>query len=135
MIHLIVTRSDKETPYELHIPDNRAWLIPLAIDLMVTLCAKSADYASPSDDMENFRGGGIKGIVNRMMDKFQRIRNFVRNGSLQNESFQDACLDLAGYAFLLIRALSVGVSVEGDLWEDKEQYKPDIPKLPAPEEN
>ncbi len=71
--------------------------------------AKNADYTSGSaDPFANFRASealGVPGVVSiliRMMDKMQRVRSFVEQGSLQvkDETVDDAFQDIVNYAIL-----------------------------------
>ena len=47
------------------------------------------------------------GIMLRMQDKMQRVRTFVNKGTLavQEESWEDACIDLLNYSILLYASL------------------------------
>lgn len=72
--------------------------------------AKNTDYCGGSGDpFANFRISEMLGvhpaigIMMRMTDKMQRIKSFVKNGTLavRAESFEDACDDLVNYAILL----------------------------------
>lgn len=67
---------------------------------------KGADYGTDSDPFANLRAAedfGLEpwlGVALRMDDKMKRIKAFVRNGNLQNESLADSFIDLANYAML-----------------------------------
>lgn len=72
---------------------------------------KNNDYTggkSVADPFANFRMAellglpGEIGLLLRMMDKIQRIRSFVLDGSLSvaSESVDDACDDIVNYAIL-----------------------------------
>ena len=69
---------------------------------------KSHDYANPSDPFANLRESRtIKippyvGCFIRMLDKVNRIKSFINKGKLKNESFADACLDLACYSIICL---------------------------------
>jgi len=114
-VKIIIDYADQTSEEVFEVNPVRQWLLDDLANLLRTLCQKSDDYASPEDDMENFRGGGLRGIYNRLGDKMQRLKNFIKNGNL-HESFEDACLDTAGYALLLKRANDMGLSPEGDSW-------------------
>ncbi len=69
---------------------------------------KSADYGSHGDALANFRTStefGIEdyvGCLIRANDKVRRIKSFIANGSLKNESFEDSLLDLASYSIIAL---------------------------------
>lgn len=69
---------------------------------------KAADYGSDKDPLENIRACSAVGVapftgaVVRMMDKVQRIKAFMVNGKLENESLEDALKDLASYAVICL---------------------------------
>lgn len=56
--------------------------------------AKNQDYSKRDAWYSNFSGGGLKGIINRMSDKFDRLVNLVRRqdgkGAV-DEAFEDTC--------------------------------------------
>jgi hypothetical protein len=66
--------------------------------------AKQADYGTDGDPFANLRasaGFGIApwlGAVVRLNDKVNRIKSFVRNGKLRNESLVDSLRDISVYA-------------------------------------
>ena len=69
---------------------------------------KSADYGRGEDPLANLRGSAEFGIppwvgtVIRATDKVHRLKSFVANGTLKNESVEDSLLDLASYAILAL---------------------------------
>lgn len=78
-------------------------------EIRETHIKKSQDYGDPNDALANIKAGadlvGIepwRGCVIRMADKMQRIKAFCRDGSLANEGFEDALLDLASYAIIAL---------------------------------
>lgn len=62
---------------------------------------KQADYGTPDDPFANYRASediGIPAWKNAFMrgiEKVNRIKAFIRNGSLKNEGVEDAFMDLA----------------------------------------
>jgi hypothetical protein len=72
---------------------------------------KNADYSGTGDDpFANFRRIGhsdqswiLIGFLTRMTDKMARLESFIQRGYLlvEDESFEDSCLDLANYSILL----------------------------------
>ena len=102
----------------LEIPDHFLWMWDAMITCMKTAAAKNHDYSQGQKWYHNFNGGGLKGIVNRMQDKFARLVNILNGNEaeVKDESFDDTCLDLATYSLLLYGARKEGLSVEGDLW-------------------
>jgi hypothetical protein len=78
-------------------------------ELRATHLKKSQDYGDPADPLANIRSGadfvGVepwRGCLIRVADKIQRIKSFCREGSLANEGFEDALLDLASYAVIAL---------------------------------
>jgi len=69
---------------------------------------KAADYGRGEDPLANCRGSrefGVPpwiGTMIRAMDKVHRIKSFVANGSLKNESVEDSLKDLAAYALIAL---------------------------------
>ena len=69
---------------------------------------KAADYGRGADPFANVRASvdfGIPawvGTMVRAMDKVHRIKSFVANGNLKNESVEDSLLDLAAYALIAL---------------------------------
>ena len=72
---------------------------------------KAADYGRGEDPLANCRAAaefGIPpwvGVALRLNDKLHRVKSFVQNGSLKNESIEDSFLDLAAYAAARLRAM------------------------------
>jgi hypothetical protein len=73
---------------------------------------KNRDYCGPGDDpFANFRRSKavnvepINGLAVRFLDKVGRIESFLQAGKLENESFEDAWLDVIGYACLALGML------------------------------
>lgn len=78
-------------------------------ELRATHIKKSQDYGDPADPLANIRSGaefvGVepwRGCLVRVADKIQRIKSFCREGTLANEGFEDALLDLASYAIIAL---------------------------------
>lgn len=69
---------------------------------------KSADYGTGKDPFANCRSGaefGVDpwiGVMIRANDKVQRIKSFLQNGTLKNESVEDSLLDLAAYSLIAL---------------------------------
>ena len=69
---------------------------------------KNTDYANEDDCLANLRGCmrlGLHptvGTVIRMQDKWERIENYFKNGSLLNESLRDSFIDNAIYSLLAV---------------------------------
>lgn len=91
---------------------------PVFLELMdrmrATHIAKGADYSNPSDILSNLRvceQFGVPphmGVLVRMSDKFERLKNLVlkeqkgEGPAVANESLEDTLEDLANYALLMI---------------------------------
>jgi hypothetical protein len=87
--------------------------------------AKNADYTGGNegdDPFANFRATEMLGIpaelgvLTRCLDKFQRIKSFVKNGTLQvkSESVEDAIQDVINYMILLKGIISERQEVKED---------------------
>ncbi len=69
---------------------------------------KSADYGMDGDPFANVRGSADYGVppwigtMLRANDKVQRIKAYIKNGSLVNEGVEDSLLDLAAYALIAL---------------------------------
>src|SRR5438445_13774940 len=72
--------------------------------------SKGSDYGQASgedsDHYANVRASSEYGIAPwvgaylRLSDKIQRIKSFIRNGSLKNESLGDSLLDICTYLII-----------------------------------
>ena len=69
---------------------------------MKLLQAKGHDYSGLEDCLDNLKDFGFMGVVVRIGDKFNRLKNFIKQGELQvsNESVIDTLRDIRNYAFL-----------------------------------
>lgn len=71
-------------------------------------CRKAADYGRGADPFANVRAGGEfgvppwVGVMIRANDKLHRIKSFVQNGALENESVEDSLMDLAAYCLIAL---------------------------------
>lgn len=69
---------------------------------------KAADYGRGADPLANCRASaefGVPawvGVMIRANDKVHRIKSFIANGSLKNESVEDSLMDLAAYALIAL---------------------------------
>lgn len=69
---------------------------------------KSADYGTDTDPLANVRSSGEfgvpawVGVAIRANDKMSRLKSFVAKGKLENESVEDALLDLASYSVIAL---------------------------------
>ena len=86
---------------------------------------KNSDYANDTNPYKNLQGVeriGIeawRGIVIRLMDKFERLENFCRKGefTIKSESLEDTFKDIAVYstlAMILYRKQQEETAVESD---------------------
>ena len=72
--------------------------------------AKNHDYATEENPYKNLEGVtriGIepwRGIVIRLMDKFERVEQFCRSGqfAIKSESLEDTLMDIANYSILAL---------------------------------
>lgn len=69
---------------------------------------KAADYGQGADPLANVRASadfGIPawvGVMVRANDKMHRVKSFLANGNLKNESVEDSLKDLAAYALIAL---------------------------------
>lgn len=69
---------------------------------------KQADYGRGGDPFANVRSStefGVPAWVGAMVrgnDKVSRIKSFIRNGNLKNESLEDSLRDLAVYSIIAL---------------------------------
>jgi hypothetical protein len=69
---------------------------------------KAADYGRGADPLANVRQSvefGVPawiGVMIRANDKMHRIKSFIQNGDLKNESFEDSLMDLAAYCLIAL---------------------------------
>lgn len=69
---------------------------------------KAADYGRGADPLANCRASadfGVPawvGVIMRGNDKMHRIKSFLQNGRLANESVEDSLKDLAAYALIAL---------------------------------
>lgn len=98
--------------------------------------AKNSDYSNGLDPFRNFRKYGAKGFLVRIDDKISRLESLLEkdlNAAVENESFEDTCLDLANYALLLAGFmrdsqeawLAVGRSQENYEYKLKPEFLPE----------
>ena len=72
------------------------------------LITKQADYGP--GNINNAFGGPMNGLMVRIGDKFERLKNLLRGGSTpQHESIEDSFKDMANYAV-------IALMVERGLW-------------------
>lgn len=69
---------------------------------------KAADYGRGADPFANVRASaefGLPawvGVMVRAGDKMHRIKSYIVNGSLKNESLEDSLKDLAAYSLIAL---------------------------------
>lgn len=71
----------------------------IALDNVVLMDKKQRDYGS-----KNISGYGMFGVVVRMSDKFERIKNLFNNRRKKatNESIRDSLRDISNYAIIAL---------------------------------
>lgn len=84
--------------------------LEIALENVILMDRKQRDYGS-----KNISGFGTYGVVVRMNDKFERIRNLFNSGrrkSAINESIKDSFRDISNYAI-------IALMLEAKLWPDE----------------
>lgn len=82
--------------------------LALLDELKALHCKKASDYGRGEDPFANVRASadfGVPvwvGVMIRANDKMHRIKSFLANGKLENESLEDSLLDLAAYALIAL---------------------------------
>ena len=69
------------------------------------LQAKGHDYSGDEDALANFRRHGLRGIVVRLGDKYERLNSLVwksRDAKVTGEKVEDTLIDLVNYALLAL---------------------------------
>lgn len=80
---------------------------------------KAADYGVGSDPLANCRASTELGVpawigtMVRAMDKVTRIKSFIANGKLENESVEDSLKDLAAYALIALVLFREDAAADG----------------------
>ena len=113
--------TGKNAVENLKLNEHSQWFNTYAADMLSLIAKKNSDYTGGSEDfLKNFRGGGMKGIIARLNDKFMRVVHLLKNkeAAVTNESFRDTCLDASNYFALLCYAYECEMSLEGDLWTE-----------------
>jgi hypothetical protein len=102
----------EESPGKTSKAEYYAFVEKTFADMLKLIKRKNADYCGTIDDpFANFRRAEqvgvdpINGLAVRFLDKVARIESFFQSGKLENESFEDAWLDVIGYACLALGML------------------------------
>ena len=69
------------------------------------LQAKGHDYSGDEDALANFRRHGLRGIVVRLGDKYERLNSLVwksRDAKVAGEKVEDTLIDLVNYGLLAL---------------------------------
>jgi hypothetical protein len=107
------TMSDSMEPVILTdlewLQENNSTLYNLFMRGIRLIRIKNHDYAGKDfyknfREIEEFDVPGWKGIFFRNCDKWNRLKNFIKNGTylVKDESFLDTALDMANYLLLMI---------------------------------
>lgn len=88
---------------------------------------KAADYGRGADPLANCRASiefGVPAWVGTMIragDKMHRIKSFIANGELKNESVEDSLKDLAAYALISLVFYRETLNYGGDDFNHPEE--------------
>jgi len=66
---------------------------------------KGHDYSGDEDALANFRRHGLKGIVVRLGDKYERLNSLVwksREAKVADEKVEDTLVDIINYGLLAL---------------------------------
>ena len=100
-----ICKADRESRIQ---SAGHAGYLALLDELRSLHLKKAADYGRGADPLANCRASsdfGVPawvGVMVRCADKMHRIKSFVANGTLANESIEDSLLDLASYALIAL---------------------------------
>jgi hypothetical protein len=71
------------------------------MELLEVLTTKQIDYSA--DNINNAYGGPANGLMVRMGDKWERLKNLISTGAApQHESVEDTLGDLANYCVIFL---------------------------------
>jgi hypothetical protein len=85
--------------------------------------AKNHDYAREDEALANFKEFGAVGVLVRISDKLQRIKNalwFKRNFVVADENIEDTMMDLAIYSVIMLILLQNERQEKVTLLSDKQ---------------
>lgn len=94
---------------------------------------KGRDYGTNTDQYANIRSSkefGVEpwlGAYIRLNDKIGRIKSFVSNGKLENESLEDSLIDIANYAIIALVLYREGNGVKKKVKEPEITYQCCVP--------
>lgn len=83
----------------------------IATELIAIMCRKQLDYGP--DNINNAYGGALNGLLVRMGDKYERIKNLtiINDSNINdtktavNEPLEDSFIDLANYCIIALMVL------------------------------
>lgn len=107
-IEMKKNKMQSETPIKEKAKGGSARFHQILVELAELHDRKQADYGIATDPFANVRASsdfGIKPWVGAMLrgnDKMQRIKSFIANGNLKNESLEDSLRDLAVYCIIAL---------------------------------
>jgi hypothetical protein len=119
------------TPYAEGHPRNvqafRETLDYIIDDHRDLLIAKNQDYG---DNLLRF---GLRGVLMRISDKYQRLENLIMHGheAMVMETIEQTLQDLSGYALVTLAHLEMGDMTLDGVWGERE---PSVLTPPIPEE-
>ena len=94
---------------KLTIEDFKDDAAPLYQELFEILVKKQVDYGPLN--IWNAPGGATNGLMVRMSDKLERLKNLIYNSiEPNNEALEDSFIDIANYAV-------IAMMVERGIWE------------------
>lgn len=94
---------------KLTIEDFKDDAAPLYNELFEILVKKQVDYGPLN--IWNAPGGATNGLMVRMSDKLERLKNLIYNSiEPNNEALEDSFIDIANYAV-------IALMVERGIWE------------------
>lgn len=123
-IEIVGYRFNTDDLCEFIVPKRMVWFLLECIHIIKLASRKNAGYATGVDWFDNFSGGGLKGLYNRLNDKMKRLKTHIRNladpgpdgQNVDADTFIDTCQDIASYGILMKGARDAGVSVDGLDW-------------------
>lgn len=97
------------TTNKLTIEDFKDDASPIYNELFNILVSKQEDYGPLN--IWNAPGGATNGLMVRMSDKLERLKNLIYNSiEPNNEALEDSFIDIANYAI-------IALMVERGIWE------------------
>ena len=75
---------------------------------------KNHDYSAAEDALSNFRDFGWRGVVVRIGDKYNRLKEIAKGKKPKNESVVDSLIDIRIYSYIGEAIFMEGIKEEDE---------------------